>query len=132
MILRLDPVSEVPIYVQLRNEIVLAIGRGELAQGAPLPSIRQLAQDAGVNSMTVAKAYTALKNEGYIEIDRRSGARVSPAAGLSGDFRRRMEDELALLAAACAARGAGREDFLRLCAEGFAALGRGAAGEAGS
>ena len=70
MILKLNMSSETPIYVQLRNQIVLGIGRGELQLGEGLPTVRQLAQDVGVNTMTVNKAYTALKNEGYIEIDR--------------------------------------------------------------
>mgnify|MGYP000121256509 CR=1 FL=1 len=85
MILKLNMSSETPIYVQLRNQIVLGIGRGELQLGEGLPTVRQLAQDVGVNTMTVNKAYTALKNEGYIEIDRRHGARVSPAVRLDGE-----------------------------------------------
>ncbi len=63
MILKLNMSSETPIYVQLRNQIVLGIGRGELQLGEGLPTVRQLAQDVGVNTMTVNKAYTALKNE---------------------------------------------------------------------
>ena len=122
MVIQLDPTSEIPIYVQLRNEIVLAIGHGELQQGQPLPSIRQLAQDAGVNSMTVSKTYTALKKEGYIEIDRRKGARVSPAVDLGGEFRRKMEAELELLVAECAAKGVDRDSFLTLCAQMYGQL----------
>ena len=78
MIIKLNTTSEIPIYVQLRNQIVLGIGRGELKIGDGLPTIRQLAEDIGVNSMTVNKAYSILKNEGYIEIDRRHGAKISP------------------------------------------------------
>ena len=43
MILSLDMGSEVPIYVQLRNQIVTGIGKGELAVGERLPTVRQLA-----------------------------------------------------------------------------------------
>ena len=71
MILSLDMSSDVPIYVQLRNQIVTGIGKGELKAGESLPSVRQMAQDAGINSMTVNKAYQILKAEGFIEIDRR-------------------------------------------------------------
>ena len=78
MILSLDMGSEVPIYVQLRNQIVTGIGKGELAVGERLPTVRQLAQDAGVNVMTVNKTYQLLKLEGFIEIDRRKGAIVCP------------------------------------------------------
>ena len=55
MILKLDMNSTVPIYVQLRNQIVMGIGHGELKEGERLPTVRQLASDAGVNTMTVHK-----------------------------------------------------------------------------
>lgn len=76
MIISLDTRSSVPIYVQLRNQIVTGIGRGELKAGESLPTVRQLAADAGVNTMTVNKTYQILKAEGFIEIDRRKGASV--------------------------------------------------------
>ena len=55
MILSLDTSSSVPIYVQLRNQIVTGIGKGQLKVGESLPTVRQLARDAGVNTMTVNK-----------------------------------------------------------------------------
>ena len=58
--------SSTPIYVQLRNQIVKGIGKGELKAGEKLPTVRQLASDAGVNTMTVNKTYQILKNEGFI------------------------------------------------------------------
>ena len=66
MIIELDMSSSTPIYVQLRNQIVKGIGKGELKTGEKLPTVRQLASDAGVNTMTVNKAYQILKNEGFI------------------------------------------------------------------
>ena len=57
MIIELDMSSSTPIYVQLRNQIVKGIGKGELKTGEKLPTVRQLASDAGVNTMTVNKAY---------------------------------------------------------------------------
>lgn len=77
MIIELDMASSTPIYVQLRNQIVKGIGKGELKTGEKLPTVRQLASDAGVNTMTVNKAYQILKNEGFIRTDRRLGAFVS-------------------------------------------------------
>mgnify|MGYP000092738006 len=56
MIIELDMSSSTPIYVQLRNQIVKGIGKGELKTGEKLPTVRQLASDAGVNTMTVNKA----------------------------------------------------------------------------
>ena len=77
MVIELDMESEVPIYVQLRNQIVKGIGKGELKAQEKLPTVRQLAAEAGVNTMTVNKAYQILKAEGYIKIDRRHGAVVA-------------------------------------------------------
>lgn len=74
MIIELDMSSSTPIYVQLRNQIVKGIGKGELKTVEKLPTVRQLASDAGVNTMTVNKAYQILKNEGFIRTDRRLGA----------------------------------------------------------
>ena len=68
MIIKLDMTSNIPIYVQLRNEIVMGIGRGDLKKGEGLPTVRQMAEDIGVNNMTVNKAYSILKNEGYMVI----------------------------------------------------------------
>ena len=61
MIIELDMNSSIPIYVQLRNQIVMGIGHGELKPGESLPTVRQLAEDAGVNTMTVNKTYQILK-----------------------------------------------------------------------
>lgn len=61
MIIELDMSISTPIYVQLRNQIVKGIGKGELKTGEKLPTVRQLASDAGVNTMTVNKAYQILK-----------------------------------------------------------------------
>ena len=71
MIIKINSRSEIPIYLQLRNQIVKGIGKGELEQGEILPTVRQMAADLGVNAMTVSKAYQLLKAEGFIETDRR-------------------------------------------------------------
>lgn len=60
MIIELDMSSDTPIYVQLRNQIVKGIGKGEIQSGEKLPTVRQLAADAGVNTMTVNKTYQIL------------------------------------------------------------------------
>ena len=78
MIINLDYTSEIPIYLQLRNEIVKGIANGQFKYGESLPTVRTLAQDLQVNNMTVNKAYGLLKQEGYICIDRRHGAKVQP------------------------------------------------------
>lgn len=117
MILRLDMSSNTPIYVQLRNEIVMGIGRGELKVGEGLPTVRQLAQDIGINTMTVNKAYNILKTEGYIEIDRRHGAKVNPSLDKSEEFKVKVEGDLELLIAESSLKGIEYTDFLKMCEE---------------
>ena len=81
MILQFDFSGDVPIYMQLRNQIVIGIGSGKLKQGDKLPTVRALAEESGINVMTVSKAYNLLKQEGYIITDRRKGAVVAVQSG---------------------------------------------------
>ena len=117
MIIELDMNSSIPIYVQLRNQIVMGIGHGELKPGESLPTVRQLAEDAGVNTMTVNKTYQILKTEGYIKIDRRHGAIVSDNIDMDIVFREKLENELELLLAEAAINGMDKRDFLSMCNE---------------
>lgn len=119
MIIRLENGADTPIYVQLRNQIVMGIGRGELKAGESLPTVRQLAQDIGVNTMTVNKTYQILKLEGYIEIDRRKGATVCAIKAATAEFREKLEGELELLSAQACLKGYEKEEFLKLCSEMF-------------
>ena len=115
MILKLDMNSTVPIYVQLRNQIVMGIGHGELKEGERLPTVRQLASDAGVNTMTVNKTYQILKAEGYIQTDRRQGAMVARNITMNKEFREKLESELELLSAEASITGMDKEEFLKMC-----------------
>jgi len=119
MIIKLDTTSTTPIYVQLRNQIVIGIGGGDLKIGQGLPTVRQMAEDIGVNTMTVNKTYAILKQEGYIEIDRRHGAKVSPKVDLTGQFKEKVENELALLISESALKGMSREDFMNICTNAY-------------
>lgn len=77
MLLHLEFDSDIPIYQQIRDQIVVGIADGRLQPGQQLPTIRALAAETGVNMMTVSKAYQLLKQEGYLQADRRSGTVVS-------------------------------------------------------
>ncbi|HHT68855.1 MAG TPA: GntR family transcriptional regulator [Limnochordia bacterium] len=112
MRIALDMTSEEPIYLQLRNEIVLGIGSGRLAAGDGLPSVRQLADDLGINAMTVNKTYGLLKDQGFIEIDRRQGARVRVDSTQEPHFPTLWQKQLTLLMAEGLARGMTRDEFL--------------------
>ena len=64
--IRVDFDSEVPIYVQVKNQIRLLIDRGLLSAGAQLPTVRDLAVDLGINANTVSRIYADLEREGYL------------------------------------------------------------------
>lgn len=72
----IDPKIDVPIYVQLRTQIMEAIVRGDLSVGDALPSVRELASDLGVNMHTVNKSYHELESMQVIEIVPKKGAVV--------------------------------------------------------
>ena len=74
MIIKIDFESEEAIYIQLRNQIIMGIATDRIREGDSLPSVRQLAENIGINMHTVNKAYAVLKQEGYIKLDRRRGA----------------------------------------------------------
>ena len=76
MIIQIDMAADIPIYQQIRNQIVLGVAMGKMKAGDPLPTVRQLAGEIGVNPMTVNKAYGLLKGEGVIIMDRRNGAQI--------------------------------------------------------
>ena len=77
MILKIDFNSDEAIYMQLRNQIILGIATSQSCEGDSLPSVRQLADEIGINMHTVNKAYTVLKQEGIIKLDRRRGAVIA-------------------------------------------------------
>lgn len=122
MIISLEMSSDIPIYVQLRNQIVTGIGKGLLKAGESLPTVRQMAMDAGVNTMTVNKTYQILKAEGFIEIDRRKGAAVCAVQRQDGIFREKLESELELLSAEACLKGIKKEEFLKICEEIFSSM----------
>jgi GntR family transcriptional regulator len=104
MLLRVDPNSATPIYRQIVDGMRVALVKGELAPGDPLPPVRRLALDLGVHFNTVAQAYRALAEEGWLQISARGGAEVklrtlpSPQQA-DGSFRRRLDELIARLRA---------------------------------
>ena len=77
MLISIDFNSDEAFYMQLRNQIIMGIATSEIRDGENLPSVRDLADTVGINMHTVNKAYTILKQEGYLKLDRRHGAVVS-------------------------------------------------------
>ena len=77
MILKIDFESEEALYVQLCNQIIMGIATEMLHEGDSLPSVRQLADEIGINMHTVNKAYAVLRREGFLRLDRRRGAVIA-------------------------------------------------------
>lgn len=77
MIITVDFNSEEAIYIQLRNQIVMGIATAKIQEGQSLPSVRQLADEIGINMHTVNKAYALLRQEGFLTMDRRNGAVIT-------------------------------------------------------
>ncbi len=114
VIIRLDMQSELPIYTQLVNQIIEGIASGRLKPGEPLPSVRSLASDIGINLHTVNKAYTLLKQDGFILVHRQKGVVINPDGmpGITEDYRSKMSGELKPIAAEAICRGMNREQLL--------------------
>lgn len=109
MIIKIDFESEEAIYIQLRNQIIMGIATDRIHEGDSLPSVRQLAENIGINMHTVNKAYTVLKQEGYIKLDRRRGAVIA----LDIDKIRsigRLREELSVLLARSVCKNISREE----------------------
>lgn len=119
MVIGLNDNSDVPIYQQIRNQIVLGISDGRLTPGEQLPTVRGLAQEIGINSMTVNKAYQLLKQEGYIYTDRRNGARVRENFPKKKGLSKETEETLERIISEAKISGMEKEDFYRLCERYF-------------
>lgn len=115
MIMKLDFASSIPIYQQVRDQIVQAIADGTVSSGDKLPTIRALAQETGINAMTVNKAYQLLKQEGYIITDRRNGAIVSCQTQGRKKVPDKVKAELELLIAEAKINGISEREFLEVC-----------------
>jgi len=120
MLMQLDFSCDVPIYRQIRDQLVLSIAGGYLLAGEKLPTIRALANETGVNVMTINKAYQLLKQEGYIAADRRGGTVV--AGRTSAISAEKTLDELKLPAASAKLTGMPREKWIELCGMAYDGL----------
>lgn len=120
MILNLDFNSDVAIYTQIREQIIKSIARGDLKINESLPSVRIMAEEIGVNLHTVNKSYNLLKDEGYINIDRRKGAIVNTLPlSKKEDNMEKIKSMLELLTAESYLLGVTKEEFLDYCNEFF-------------
>ena len=121
MVIVLQDGSEVPVFKQIRNQIVMGISDGRLQPGEKLPTVRALAEEIGINSMTVNKAYQLLKQEGYIMTDRRNGVRVRESFEMTPELPYESKEQLKQLVSEARVRGVSREEFMALVEEYFRA-----------
>ena len=118
MIIQIDFNSSEAIYMQLCNQIIMGIATSKLQEGDPLPSVRQMADTIGINMHTVNKAYAVLKQEGFIQLDRRRGAvvaiDVNRIKAMEG-----LKEQLLVLLAQSRCKGITREEVHSLVDEIF-------------
>ncbi|TJY38926.1 GntR family transcriptional regulator [Cohnella pontilimi] len=121
MFIEIDMQSEIPLYTQLADQLIEGIASGQLKPGDPLPSVRSLGADLGINLHTVNKAYQTLKQEGFLDIHRKQGVIVRSGGmpPITDEFLRRMGRQVKSLAAEAAIRGMNEEDFVRKCTETY-------------
>jgi GntR family transcriptional regulator len=77
MFLTIDANDKRPLYQQIVDGVKALIARGNLREGATLPSVRQVAGDLGVNLNTIAVAYRQLQEEGFLAVRHGAGAVVA-------------------------------------------------------
>ena len=118
MLIEIDFNSEEALYIQLRNRIILGIATSELKEGDTLPSVRQLAEDIGINMHTVNKAYTVSKQEGFVRVDRRRGAVVAINADRIRDIDQ-VRQELKVILAKASCKNISRQEVHALIDEIF-------------
>ena len=88
MIIEVDFNSDEALYIQMYNQIIMGIATSQFQEGDSLPSVRQMADSIGINMHTVNKAYTVLKEEGFVKVDRRRGAVIA----IDADRMRTLEE----------------------------------------
>ena len=121
MFIEIDFNSDEAIYVQLRNQIIVAIATSQLKEGESLPSVRSMADDIGVNMHTVNKAYSSLRQDGFLKVDRRKGAVVAVDIDKI-NYLNKVRCLLKPVVASCIAKGISREEAQDLVGQIYSEL----------
>lgn len=110
--------GEAPIYEQITQQVKAAILSGELAEGAPLPSIRLLAKELRISVITTKRAYEELEREGFVVTMSGKGSFVAPQniELMREEQRRHMEQLLSETVDAARIAGVSREELAGLLA----------------
>ena len=116
MVLKIDFNSDEAIYIQLRNQIIMGIATDVIREGDTLPSVRQMADHIGINMHTVNKAYSVLKQEGFLQLDRRKGAVIAIDVNKLQAVEE-MREQLRVLLAKASCQNISREEVHQLVDE---------------
>src|SRR6056297_1389278 len=112
MMIKIEFKSKTPIYKQLRKQIIEGIASGDLQPGESMPSVRQMAEDIGINLHTVNKTYQILKNQGYLISHRRKKVVVnSREKMIDPDYKRQLEKKLRPIIAESICQGVEQKEF---------------------
>jgi len=95
----------VPIYVQLRDQILALIGRGSLKPGTQVPTMRQVAVALKIDLNTVQRAYAELEREGVLSKQRGVGTFVAEIAPPPRNSKRQAQEFAARVAAQAKSQG---------------------------
>ena len=123
MFIEIDFNSDEAIYIQLQNQIIMGIAMDMLREGDTLPSVRQMADSIGINMHTVNKAYTILKQDGFIHLGRR-GAVIAIDADKAKALMK-MKERLQIVLAKGYCKNISRQEVHALVDEIFDEYGRG-------
>ena len=116
MLIEIDFNSDEAIYVQLQNQIIMGLAMNLIQEGDSLPSVRQLANTVGINMHTVNKAYSMLKQEGFIRLDRRKGAVIAVDMDKARELLE-MKEQLRVLLARGRCKNISKEEVYALVEE---------------
>ncbi len=121
MIVKLMLESDKPLYQQLKENIILALAKGELSEGEVLPSVRQLASSLAINMHTVSKAYNQLANEGFLIMHKGKGAIVKAKNEYVASDKEKtaLMDSLSIICAEAKSRSLTKEEILLMCENAF-------------
>jgi GntR family transcriptional regulator len=101
----------VPIYVQLREQILALIGRGSLKPGTQVPTMRQVAVALKIDLNTVQRAYAELERDGVLSKQRGVGTFVTDTAPPPRNTKKQVQDFAARIAVQAKGQGVSLEEL---------------------
>jgi GntR family transcriptional regulator len=125
MLFHVNASSGVPIYLQIETQVKNAIAAGALKPARPLPSVRKLAAELGINPNTAARAYQNLERDGVISTVPGGGSYVADNVPrfLKSEKLRRLQPYARQIAVEGAQLGLTDEEILEMVHEELESLG---------